>query len=79
MLPLLKKHCYECHSHEAEAAEGGLVLDSRSGWKVGGDSGPAVVPGRPNKKSAADCRRLFKTPTYRCHLTAGFLNATSKP
>jgi hypothetical protein len=49
VLPLLKKHCYECHSHEAEAAEGGLVLDSRSGWKVGGDSGPAVVPGRPNK------------------------------
>ena len=49
VLPLLKKHCCPCHSHDAEAAEGGLVLDSQSGWKVGGDSGPAIVPGRPHE------------------------------
>jgi hypothetical protein len=49
VLPLLKKHCYECHSHGADSAEGGLVLDSRVGWEVGGDSGPAIVPGRPEK------------------------------
>ncbi len=47
VLPLLKQHCYECHSHDADAVEGGLVLDSRAGWKVGGDSGPAIAPGRP--------------------------------
>lgn len=45
VLPLLKQHCYECHSHDADAAEGGLVLDSRAGWKTGGDSGAAIVPG----------------------------------
>lgn len=28
---------------------GGLALDSRSGWEKGGDSGPAVVPGNPDK------------------------------
>jgi hypothetical protein len=49
VLPLLKKRCYECHSHAADSAEGGLVLDSRAGWKLGGDSGPAIVPGRSEK------------------------------
>ena len=49
VLPLLKKHCYECHSHESESAEGGLVLDSRRGWEVGGDAGSAVIPGNAEK------------------------------
>ncbi len=44
--PLLKQHCYECHSHEKKI-KGGLALDSRSGWEKGGDTGPAVVPGKP--------------------------------
>ena len=33
--PLLKQHCFECHSH-AGKMKGGLVLDSRSGWQAGG-------------------------------------------
>ena len=45
--PLLKKHCYKCHSHGAKKAKGGLVLDSRSGWETGGESGPAIAPGKP--------------------------------
>lgn len=44
--PLLKKRCYECHSHEG-AIKGGLALDSKSGWQQGGDSGPALIPGKP--------------------------------
>jgi len=44
--PLLITHCYECHSADEES-KGGLVLDSREGWMVGGDSGPAIVPGDP--------------------------------
>lgn len=44
--PLLKARCFECHSH-AQKIEGGLALDSKSGWQRGGDSGPAVVPGKP--------------------------------
>src|SRR5579872_2919915 len=47
VLPILKKSCYECHSHAAGKAKGGLVLDSRSGWATGGDNGPAIVPGKP--------------------------------
>ena len=48
VLPLLQKNCFQCHSHAAGKASGGLVLDSRSGWSKGGDSGPAVVAGKPN-------------------------------
>jgi hypothetical protein len=47
--PVLVKHCYQCHSHEARAKKklrGGLLLDSRDGLRKGGDSGRAVVPGK---------------------------------
>lgn len=44
--PLLRTHCYECHSHAENVMEGGLTLDSRSGWAEGGDRGPAIVPGK---------------------------------
>jgi hypothetical protein len=37
--------CYECHSAEADKVKGGLALDTREGLRLGGDSGPAVVPG----------------------------------
>ena len=43
--PLLVAHCYSCHSSAKRKREGGLVLDSRAGWFVGGDRGPAVSPG----------------------------------
>lgn len=44
--PVLVKHCYECHSVEASAVKGGLLLDSREGLLAGGDSGPSLVPGK---------------------------------
>jgi hypothetical protein len=51
--PILARHCLECHSHSAIEADGdaggGLVLDSKSGWEKGGDSGPAVIPGKPEE------------------------------
>ena len=47
--PLLKERCFECHSHEAGKMKGGLSLDSKSGWVTGGDSGPAIVPGKPDE------------------------------
>jgi hypothetical protein len=47
--PLLVVRCYECHSHEAKKLRGGLYLDSQAGWQKGGDSGPALVPGDPDK------------------------------
>ncbi|MEI7686858.1 MAG: PSD1 and planctomycete cytochrome C domain-containing protein, partial [Planctomycetota bacterium] len=47
--PILAQHCYACHSHVGGKIRGGLSLDSRSGWEKGGDSGPAVLPGSPDK------------------------------
>lgn len=47
--PLLVKRCYECHSAEAEELKGGLALDTRAGWEIGGDSGTALTPGKPEE------------------------------
>ena len=43
--PALVEHCYSCHSTDAKDVKGGLLLDSRQGILVGGDSGAALVPG----------------------------------
>ena len=45
--PVLVNRCYECHG--AEKQKGGLRLDSRSGVLSGGDTGPALVPGKPEE------------------------------
>jgi hypothetical protein len=45
--PVLAGECYECH--DAKKQKGGLRLDYRDGWKKGGDSGDAIVPGEPAK------------------------------
>ncbi len=47
--PVLAEKCFSCHSHAANKSKGGLVLDSREAMLHGGDSGPAVVPGEPEK------------------------------
>jgi hypothetical protein len=44
--PVLVERCYKCHSAQAQPAKGGLLLDSRAGWQTGGDSGPAIDPGK---------------------------------
>lgn len=45
--PLLVEHCYECHSAEAKTIHGGLRLDTAEGLLRGGDSGPALIAGKP--------------------------------
>jgi hypothetical protein len=47
--PALEKNCFECHSPDAKKVKGGLLLDTRPGMRKGGDTGPAVVPGDPEK------------------------------
>ncbi|MBU6175269.1 MAG: DUF1549 domain-containing protein, partial [Planctomycetes bacterium] len=49
--PILVEHCYACHSQEAVTKgklKGNLFLDSREGMVRGGDTGPSLVPGKPN-------------------------------
>jgi mono/diheme cytochrome c family protein len=44
--PILAANCYDCH---AEDAKGGLRVDSRDALIKGGDSGPAIVAGKPDE------------------------------
>ncbi len=56
--PLLVERCYSCHSDRAKRPKGGLRLDTREAWMQGGESGPAIVPGRP------DASRLIEAVRY---------------
>ena len=49
--PLPADNCHACHSARIDTPFGGLRLDSREGLLAGGDSGPAVVPGRPAERA----------------------------
>ncbi len=45
--PLLVERCIECHGEKKH--KGALRLDSKSGWQKGGESGTALVPGKPEE------------------------------
>ena len=47
--PVLANNCYKCHSTKAEKVKGGLLLDSREGVLKGGENGPVIVPGEPER------------------------------
>jgi len=47
--PILANDCFKCHSQRAPKVKGGLSLDTRDGWLKGGATGPAIVPGDPEK------------------------------
>src|ERR1043166_5681747 len=47
--PVLVEHCYPCHSQGAEKVKGGLLLDTRDGLLKGGENGPAIFEGDPDK------------------------------
>src|SRR3954447_1887971 len=55
--PVLVKECYSCHSAGAKKVRGGLLLDTRAGVLAGGDSGPAVVPGKPGESVLLEALR----------------------
>src|SRR4051794_4289087 len=57
--PVLVEHCSKCHAADAEKVKGGLLLDTRDGLRKGGDTGPSVVPGSPERSS------LIKAIRYR--------------
>lgn len=46
--PVLVEQCYSCHAAEADEVEAGLLLDSQATTLAGGDSGAAIVPGKPD-------------------------------
>jgi len=62
--PALAAHCYECHSGEAAIPKGGLRLDLRETTLAGGDSGPAVIAGKPSESPLLQALRYesFEMP-----------------
>ncbi len=59
--PVLVEQCYKCHSEEAakqKKLKGNLKLDTKAGLLAGGDTGAALVPGKP------DAGTLLKSMKY---------------
>ena len=52
--PVLAERCYKCHSRLADRIRGGLMLDTREGMVHGGDTGPAIQPGKPEDSLLVD-------------------------
>jgi hypothetical protein len=52
--PVLADNCYKCHSRDADKIKGGLMLDTREGMLHGGDTGPAIAPGKPEDSLLID-------------------------
>ena len=44
--PILAANCFDCHTTDKK---GGLRLDSREALLQGGESGPAIAPGKPDE------------------------------
>ena len=53
--PVLTAHCIKCHG--AAKQESGLRLDSKSMANKGGDRGPAIVPGDPERSLLVQAAR----------------------
>ena len=49
--PILSEKCYKCHSQETGKSKGGLTLDLAASTLKGGDTGPGLVPGKPEEKA----------------------------
>ena len=59
--PVLNEHCYKCHSVSSKKLKASLYLDSRTGILKGGDTGPALVPGDPEKSLLIEVIRYEDT------------------
>ncbi len=55
--PVLVRECYSCHSAQAKSVKGGLRLDSRAAVLAGGESGPILVPGKPEESPLLEALR----------------------
>jgi uncharacterized membrane protein len=51
--PIIKESCFVCHGGEKSGknGKGGLLLTTKALAMKGGDGGPCIVPGKPDKSS----------------------------
>ena len=59
--PVLVNRCYECHGEKKQ--KGSLRLDNIGFIKAGGDSGPALVEGNPDKSLIIEAVR-YQEPEF---------------
>ncbi|MEO2010302.1 MAG: PSD1 and planctomycete cytochrome C domain-containing protein [Pirellulaceae bacterium] len=52
--PILKRHCFACHSRKADEVAANFRLDSRAAMLRGGDSGPAIELDQPETSLLLD-------------------------
>ena len=57
--PVFAEKCYSCHSHNSKKLKAGLFMDSRAGLLKGGDSGPSIIPGKPEKSLLVEAIRYL--------------------
>ena len=77
--PILAQHCFECHGEKRE--RGGLRLDSLAAILEGGDQGPAIVPGHPEKSllvKAINQDGKLKMPPKNKKLTGAEIDALTQ-
>lgn len=55
--PILVEHCHKCHAATASKIKGGLLMDSRADLLKGGDTGPVIEPGYPDKSRLIEAIR----------------------
>src|SRR5437763_798842 len=71
--PVLAKNCYQCHG--AKAQKGGLRVDTVAALKAGGDTGPAVAPGKSADslliQAVTGAEGVTKMPLKKPELPAG--------
>src|SRR2546421_12654503 len=67
--PILKAHCFDCHG-EGEKLKGGLDLRLQRLMLKGGDEGPVIVPGKPEKSLLLKLVQSGEMPKREKKLTA---------
>jgi hypothetical protein len=55
VVPVLKQHCYKCHSEAEKKEKGDLVLDNLKRFGEGVGAGKMIIPGNPDGSSFFTC------------------------
>ncbi len=67
--PILVEACFKCHSAQAVRVRAELLLDSSEGVAKGGEGGPIIVPGEPEKSRLIEAVR-WANPSFQMPPTA---------
>ncbi|MDB5386070.1 MAG: Planctomycete cytochrome [Planctomycetaceae bacterium] len=75
--PILRAHCFDCHGAE-EAKKGNLDLRLVRFMQTGGDTGPALTPGKPAESLIVERIRKGQMPPGEAKVSAAELQIIEK-